>query len=62
MVIVTDNVGAIFMFENALTGVRTRHVDTGYDFIQEFIEDRFIQIDLIRSKKNGSNLFTKTMT
>ena len=28
-----DNIGAIFMVENASSGVRTRHIDTRYHFI-----------------------------
>jgi hypothetical protein len=28
-----DNIGAIFMAENASSGVRTRHIDTRYHFI-----------------------------
>ena len=38
-VVETDNVGVIFMSKNVSTGVRTRHVDTCYDFVQELIED-----------------------
>jgi hypothetical protein len=39
IVIKTDNIGAMFMSENASTGVRTRHVDTRYHFVREFIEE-----------------------
>jgi hypothetical protein len=41
IIIKTNNIGAIFMAENSSTGVRTRHVDTRYHFICEFIEDGF---------------------
>jgi hypothetical protein len=34
-VVKTDNIGALFMSQNASTGVRTRHVDTEYHFIRE---------------------------
>jgi hypothetical protein len=43
----TDNIGAIFTAENSLTGVRTRHVDTRYHFIREFIEDDFIKVEFV---------------
>jgi hypothetical protein len=43
----TDNIRAIFVSENALTGFRTWHVDTRYHFVQEFIKDDFIKIELI---------------
>jgi hypothetical protein len=44
IIIKTYNTGAIFMAENSLTGVRTRHVDTCYPFIREFVEDGFIKV------------------
>jgi hypothetical protein len=56
-----DNIGAIFMSENALTGFRTRNVDTRYHFVREFIEDGFIKIDFFRSVENDSDLFTKNV-
>jgi hypothetical protein len=56
-----DIIGAISMSENALTGFRTRHVDTRYDFVREFIEDGFIKIEFVRSAENESDLFTKNI-
>ena len=62
IVVKTDNVGAIFMSENASTGVRTRHVDTRYHFVREFIEDGFIKIEFVRSVENDSDVFTKNVS
>jgi hypothetical protein len=62
IIVKTDNVGAIFMSENASTGVRTRHVDTRYHFVREFIEDGFIKIGFVRSVANDSNVFTKNVS
>jgi hypothetical protein len=61
IVVKTDNIGAIFMSENALTGFRTQHVDIRYHFVQEIIEDGFIKIEFIRSVENDSDLFTKNV-
>jgi hypothetical protein len=49
------------MSENASTGFRTRHVDTRYHFVREFIEDGFIKIEFVRSVENDSDLFTKNV-
>jgi hypothetical protein len=57
----TDNIGAIFMSENASTGFRTWHVDTRYHFVRDFIEDGFININFVRSVENDSDLFTKNV-
>jgi hypothetical protein len=59
IVVKTDNIGTIFMFENASTGFRTRNVETRYHFVREFIEDGFIKIEFVRSVENDSVLFTK---
>jgi hypothetical protein len=61
IVVKTDNIGAIFMSENALIGFRTRHVDTRYQLVRELIEDGFIKIEFIRSFENDSDLFTKNI-
>jgi hypothetical protein len=61
IVVKTDNIGAIFMSENALIGFRTWHVDTRYHFVREFIEDGFIKIEFVRSAENDSDLFTKNI-
>jgi hypothetical protein len=50
IVVKTDNIGTFFMFENASTGFRTRHVDTRYHFVREFIKDGFIKIEFVRSR------------
>jgi hypothetical protein len=62
IIVKTDNVGAIFMSENASTGVRTRHVDTRYHFVREFIEGGFIKIEFVRSVENDSDVFTKNVS
>ncbi len=50
------------MSENALTGVRTRHVDTRHHFVREFIEDGFIKVEFVRSVENDAGIFTKNIS
>jgi hypothetical protein len=50
------------MAENSSTGVRTRHVDTRYHFIREFIEDGFIKVVFVRSVENDADIFTKNVS
>jgi hypothetical protein len=61
IVVKMDNIGEIFMSENASTGFCTRHVDIHYHFVREFIEDGFIKIKFVRSVENDSDLFTKNV-
>jgi sugar/nucleoside kinase (ribokinase family) len=57
----TDNIGAIFMEENASCGVRTRHIDTRYHFIREHAEDGMINIVIVKTDGNNSDLFRKNI-
>jgi hypothetical protein len=59
IVVKTDYFGAIFMSENASIGVQTRHVDTRYHYVQEFIKDGFIKIKIFRLMENDSDMSTK---
>jgi hypothetical protein len=62
IIIKTDNIGAIFMAENSSTGVRTRHVDTHYHFIREFIEDGFTKVEFVSSVEIDADIFTKNVS
>lgn len=61
IVVKTDNIGALFMSQNASTGVRTRHVDTRYHFIRENVEDGIVKVEFVRSVDNDSDIFTKNV-
>jgi hypothetical protein len=49
------------MVENTSSGVCTRHIDTRYYFIQEHIEDGFIQVVFVRTSENDADIFTKNV-
>ena len=53
------NVGAIFMSENVPKSNGTKHVDTRYRFVNEFVEDRFIEIILVKTKDNVVGILPK---
>ena len=62
VIVRVDNVGAIFMAENVTTGERTKHVDTRYHFVREFVHEGFIKIIFVRTKENVADIFTKNVT
>ena len=59
VIVRVDNVGAIFMSENVSTSSRTKHTDTRYHFVREFVEEGFVKIIFVRSEDNTSDPFTK---
>ena len=44
------NVGAIFMSENVTTSNRTKHVETRYKFVNEFVEADLLKLFWLRPK------------
>jgi hypothetical protein len=58
----TDNVGAMFMAQNASSSVRTRHIDTRYHYVRENLEEGIINIEFVKSIENDSDIFTKNIS
>ncbi len=56
-----DNVGAIFVAENASATKHTRHIESCYHFVCEFIIDGHIKIIFVMSKDNIAYMFTKNV-
>ena len=56
-----DNVGAIFMGNNAKQSVRTKHIDVKYHFIREHIVDGVVEIVFVPSQENDADIFTKNV-
>ena len=62
IVVYADNIGAIFMSENASATSRTRHIDARYHFVREFIEEGFLKVVFVKTTENKSDLFTKNVS
>lgn len=62
IVVRVDNNGAIFMSENNHVSQRTKHVDIRYKFVNEFVEDKFLEIIFVRSEDNDADIFTKNVS
>jgi hypothetical protein len=58
----TDNVDAMFMAQNASSGVSTRHIDTFYHYVRENLEEGIINIEFVKSIENNSDIFTKNVS
>ena len=41
---------------------RTKHVDLRTKFITQYIEEKFIKIEFVRSEENVSDILTKNVT
>ena len=57
-----DNMGAIFMAENASSSIRTRHIDIKWHFTRNLTKDKIIKIVFVRTADNKSDGFTKNVS
>ena len=62
IIINVDNVGAIFMAENASANGKTKHIDIRYHYVREFNMDGFIKILFVKSADNTADVFTKNVS
>ena len=60
IIIKVDNIGAIYIAKNNTSNNQMKHINTRYYFVRNYIEDRTIRIDFVRSENNDSDIFTKT--
>ena len=59
IIVYVDNLGAIYLSQSASTSNRTKHIDTHYHFIREYIKDGILQIKFVCSEENHA--FTKNL-
>ena len=59
MIIEVDNVGAIYLSNNYTTSQRTKHIDTRYHFVREYVEDGVLKVVFVRGEDNEADIFTK---
>jgi hypothetical protein len=61
IVVNVDNVGAIFLANNASTSQRTKHVDVRYHYVREFVEDGVVLVQFVKGEDNDADPFTKNL-
>ena len=54
-----DNIGAIFLSYNAKISQRTKHIDTKYRYVGEYVDQGVVKIIFVRSEENDADIFTK---
>ena len=56
-----DNIGAIYMSNNAKAGARTKHIDARYHHVREYVVDGKVDIVFLCSEENDADIFTKNV-
>ena len=56
-----DNIGAIYLSKRATSSNRTRHIDTRYHFVREYIKNGILKIVFVKSKDNDADIIMKNL-
>ena len=61
MTLYCDNISAIDISKNSVQLSPTKHIDIRHHFIREFIENKIITLEHIRSNLQLTDIFTKPL-
>ena len=49
------------MANNHTTSQRTKHIDTRYHFVREYVEDGIVKVQYVKTEENLADPFTKNL-
>ena len=56
-----DNVGAIFIADNAIANSKSKHIDTRAKYVSQYIADGFLKAMFVKTQENTADIFTKNV-
>jgi hypothetical protein len=59
--VTVDSLGAIFLAKYKNACERTKHVDSKYPYVREFIKDNFSEVVFVTSEENIADIFTMNL-
>ena len=54
MVVLIDNIGAIEMLDSKTGQCKTKHIDTRFHWIKQYVDENRVKVDYIKSENNVS--------
>ena len=57
-----DNIGAIFIAENATANPKSKHIDTRAKYVTKYIQDGFLKVLFVKTDDNSADVFTKNVS
>ena len=61
MLVLIDNIGAIEMLDSKTVKCRTKHVDTRYHWIKEFVDNKIVKVKYVKSENNIADILMKNL-
>ena len=59
--LLVDKKSAIVLTKNPVQHSRTKHIDTRHHFIRQYVEDKNIQVDYLRTEDQLADILTKSL-
>jgi hypothetical protein len=59
IVVECDNKGAIYLSKNKTLGTRTKHIETRYHIVREYVEIGVLKIVYVKTGDNKADIMTK---
>ena len=61
MIVLIDNIGAIEMLDSKTGQCKTKHIDTRYHWIKQYVNEDKVRVDYIKSEENVADILTKNL-
>ena len=61
MLVLIDNIGAKEMLDMKTAKCRTKHVNTRYHWIKQFVDNEIVDVKYIKSENNIADICTKNL-
>ena len=61
MIVLIDNIGAIEMLDSKTGQCKTKHIDTRYHWIKQYVDKDKVRVNYIKSEENVADILTKNL-
>ena len=61
MIVLINNIGAIEMLDSKTGQCKTKHIDTRFHWIKQYVDKDKVKVNYIKSEENVADIFTKNL-
>ena len=61
MIVLIDNIGAIKMLDSKTGQCKTKHIDTRFHWIKQYVDEGKVRVNYIKSEENVADILTKNL-
>ena len=61
MVVLIDNIGAMEMLDSKTGQCKTKHIDTRFHWIKQYVDENKVKVNYVKSENNVADILTKNL-